>query len=159
MNNQKKQAKEIFNNNLELSISDFQKNDRRKFWQVVRHFVKNETSSSTIPPLCSTLPSGEKQFYFSDEEKAECLNDYFSSISNVDDRNTTLPPFYCKTHNSLSNVSCTENEIELLIQTLNPNKANGLDGISNRMLKSVSKTISKPLAILLNRSFSEVYFL
>ena len=49
----------------------------------------------------------------------------FSSISNVDDRNTTLPPFYCKTHNFLSNVSCTENEIELLIQTLNPNKAIG----------------------------------
>ena len=47
---------------------------------------------------------------------------------------------------------------ELLIQTLNPNKANGLDGISNRMLKSVSKSISKPLAILLNRSFSEGIF-
>ena len=46
----------------------------------------------------------------------------------------------------------------MLVQTLNPNKANGLDRISNRMLKSVSKTISKPLAILLNRSFSEGIF-
>ena len=158
VNNQKKQAKELFYNNLELTISDFQKNDKRKFWQVIRHFVKNENSTSTIPPLCSVSLSGEKQFPFSDEEKAECLNDYFSSISNVDDRNTVLPPFYCKSRNFLSNVSCTENEIELLIQTLNPNKANGLDGISNRMLKSVSKTISKPLAILLNRSFSEGIF-
>ena len=136
--NQKKQAEEIFYNNLELSISVFQKNDRRKFWQVVRHFVKNETSSSTIPPLYSTLPSDEKQFYFSDKEKAECLNDYFSSISNVDDRNTTVPPFYCKSRNSLSSVSCTENEIELLIQTLNPNKANGLN---NYMEGSGSATI------------------
>ena len=158
VNNQKKQAKELFYNNLELTISDFQKNDKRKFWQVIRHFVKNENSTSTIPPLCSVSHSGEKQFHFSDEEKAECLNDYFSSISNVDDRNTVLPPFYCKSRNFLSNVSCTENEIELLIQTLNPNKANGLDGISNRMLKSVSKTISKPLAILLNRSFAEGIF-
>ena len=158
VNNQKKQAKELFYNKLELTISDFQKNDKRKFWQVIRHFVKNENSTSTIPPLCSVSHSGEKQFHFSDEEKAECLNDYFSSISNVDDRNTVLPPFYCKSRNFLSNVSCTENEIELLIQTLNPNKANGLDGISNRMLKSVSKTISKPLAILLNRSFAEGIF-
>ena len=94
VNNQKKQAKELFYNNLELSISDFQKNDRRKFWQVVRHFVNNENSSSAIPPLRSTLPSGKKQFHFSDEEKAECLNEYFSSISNVDDRNTTLSPFF-----------------------------------------------------------------
>ena len=68
VNNQKMQAKEILYNNLELSISDFQKNDRRKFWQVIRHFVKNETSTSTIPPLCSTSLSGEKQFHFPDEE-------------------------------------------------------------------------------------------
>ena len=88
--------------------------------------------------MCSTLPSGEKQLHFSDEEKAECLNEYFSLISNVDDHNTTLPPFLCKSQNSLRQVSCTENELELLIQTLNPNKANGLDGISNRMLKLVS---------------------
>ena len=51
VNNHKKQAKELFYNNLELSISDFQKNDRRKFWQVVRHFVKNENSSSATPTL------------------------------------------------------------------------------------------------------------
>ena len=158
VNNQKKQAKETFYNNLELSISDFQKNDKRKFWQVVRHFVKNNDSFSTIPPLCSTLPSGENKLYFSDEEKAKCLNDYFASISNVDDRNTTLPPLYCKSRNSLTNVSCTEEETEFIIETLNPNKANGLDGISNRMLKAVSKNISKPLAILLNRSFSEGIF-
>ena len=74
----------------------------------------------------------------------------------MDDRNTTLPPFLCKSQNSLRQVSCTENELELLIQTLNLNKANGLDG--NRMLKSFSKSISKPLAILLNRSFSEGIF-
>ena len=50
-------------------------------------------------------------FHFSDDiawwkEKAECLNDYFASISNIDARNTTLPPFYCKSRNFLTNVSC-----------------------------------------------------
>ena len=110
-------------------------------------------------PLCVLhYHPARNNFIFSDGEKAECLNEYFSSISNVDDRNTTLPPFLCKSQNSLRQVSCTENELELLIQTLNPNKANGLDGISNRMLKSVSKSISKLIAILLNRSFSEGIF-
>ena len=89
---------------------------------------------------------------------AECLNDYFASISNVDDQNTALPPFFCKSSNSLSNISCTAEEIELLVQTLNPDKANGLDGNSNRMLRAVSKTISEPLAVLFNRSFSEGIF-
>ena len=60
---------------------------------------------------------------------------------------------FSKSPKSLSNISCTA-EKKLLVQTLNPNKANGLDGISNRMLRAVSKTISEPLAVLLNRSFS-----
>ena len=158
VNNQKKQAKEIFFNNLELSITDFHKNDKRKFWQVVRHFVKNNDSSTTIPPLVSSSPLDRNKFHFTDKEKAECLNDYFASISNVDDQNTALPPFFCKSPNSLSNISCTAEEIELLVQTLNPNKANGPDGISNRMLRAVSKTISEPLAVLFNRSFSEGIF-
>ena len=158
VNNQKKQAKEIFFNNLELSITDFHKNDKRKFWQVVRHFVKNNDSSTTIPPLVSSSPLGGNKFHFTDKEKAECLNDYFASISNVDDQNTALPPFFRKSPNSLSNISCTAEEVELLVQTLNPNKANGLDGISNRMLRAVSKTISEPLAVLFNRSFSEGIF-
>ena len=59
VNNQRKHAKESFYNNLELTITDFENNDKRKFWKVIRHFVKNNSSSSAIPPLSSTLPSGE----------------------------------------------------------------------------------------------------
>lgn len=158
VNNQKKYAKETFFNNLELSILDFHTNDKRKFWKVIRHFVKNSDASSTIPPLSLTLPSGETKIHFTDEEKADCLNEYFASISTVDDQHAQLPPFYAKTPNTMSNVNCTQEEIELLIETLNPNKANGLDGISNRMLKAVCKTISRPLAIIINRSFSEGEF-
>ena len=110
------------------------------FGMYLDFFVKNNDSSTTTPPLCSTWPSGDNKFHFTDKEKAECLNDYVASISNVDDQNTALPPFFRKSPNSLSNISCTAEEIELLVQTLNPNKANGLDGISNQMLRAVSKT-------------------
>ena len=81
VNNQKKQAKEIFFNNLELSITDFQKMINANFG-----FVKNNDSSTTISPLVSSSPLGENKFHFTDKEKAECLNDYFASISNVDDQ-------------------------------------------------------------------------
>ena len=36
--------------------------------------------------------------------------------------------------------------------------ASGDDGISHKMLKGVSKSVSKPLCILMNRSFSEGIF-
>ena len=59
VNNQRKQAKEFFYNNLDLIITDFENNDKRKFWKVIRHFVKNNSSSSAIPPLSSTIPSSK----------------------------------------------------------------------------------------------------
>ena len=31
--------KESFYNNIELPITDFEINDKGKFWQVIRHFV------------------------------------------------------------------------------------------------------------------------
>ena len=84
---------------------------------------------------------------FSDEEKVECLNNYFTSITNVDDSNAQLPPFHAKTQNLLSDIPCNAGEIETLIKLLNPNKATRSKAISNRML-----------SILFNRSFREGIF-
>ena len=91
--------------------------------------------------LCSTLSNGDNQWHFNDQDKANCLNDYFASISTVNDAETQLPPFTKLTDNSLSQIICTELEIENIIEVLNPNKASGDDGISHKMLKSVSKTV------------------
>ena len=63
---------------------------------------------SHIPPLSSTLPSGETQCSFTDEEKADCLNDYSVSISTVNDENTVLPPFEKLTNNSFSTVNLSK---------------------------------------------------
>ena len=86
------------------------------------------------------------------------MNDYFASISTVNDENTQLPPFTKLTDNSLSQIICTEQEIEKATEVLNPNKASGDDGISHKMLKGVSKSVSKPLCILMNISFEEGIF-
>ena len=87
------------------------------------------------------------------------MNDYFASISTVNDENTLSPPFTKLTDNSLSQIICTEQEIEnKTIEVLNPNKASGDDGISHKMLRGVSKSVSKPLCILMNRSFEEGIF-
>ena len=81
-------------------------------------------------------------------EKAECLNEYFTSVSSLDDTNCYLSAFELKCQNQLLNISCTASEIQSLIEILNPNKACGPDGISDKMLKLVAKEISVPLSIL-----------
>ena len=107
--------------------------------------------------LCSTLSIGDNQWHFNDQDKANCLNDYFASISTVNDAETQLPPFTKLTDNSLSQINCTAIEIENIIEVLNPDKVSGDDGISHKMLKCV-KTVSKPLYILMKRSFHEGIF-
>ena len=158
VNNLKKHAKEKFYNNLEISLSDFHTNDKKKFWQVIRHFVKNNNSSGNIPPLISSNSQGQTTYCYTDYEKAECLNEYFTSISTVNDDNVQLPIFQFKTQSSISNITCTASEISNLIEILNPNKATGPDNISNRMLKAVAHEISVPLSILFNRSLGEGSF-
>ena len=108
---------------MDIIVSDFQNNDKRKFWKVIRHFVKSNSSASSIPPLCSTLPNGNNQWHFNDLDKANCLNDYFASISTVNDEHTELPPFSKFTDNSLSQIHCTEHEIENIIEVLNPEQS------------------------------------
>ena len=85
------------------------------------------------------------------------MNDYFASISTVNDEHTRYLLFRSLPI-TLSEINCTEYEIETFIEILNPNKASGDDGISHKMLKGVSKSVSKPLCILMNRSFSEGIF-
>ena len=86
------------------------------------------------------------------------LNKYFTSISTVNDENATLPAFEYKCQNRISSIKYSPDEVVSLIELLNPNKATGPDGISNKMLKAVSKEIAVPLSILFNRSFREGKF-
>ena len=152
INNMKKHAKQIFFNTLEINLSSLQTNDKRGFWRLIRHFVKGNDCSANIPPLSVISPTGESSFFITDQEKAECLNDYFASVSSVNYE------FIRKTENTLSQIIITESEIEEIIRTLNSNKASGPDSISHKMLKGVAKPISKPLALLFNRSITESCF-
>ena len=86
------------------------------------------------------------------------MNKYFTSISTVNDENIDLPASEYKCENRLTRIECTSNEIQTLIELLNPNKATGPDEISNKMLKAVEKEVSVPLNILFNRSFREGKF-
>ena len=52
-----------------------------------------------------------------------------------------FPPITKLTDNSLSQITCTEQEKEKNIEVLNPNKVSGDDGISHKMLRGVFKSV------------------
>ena len=80
------------------------------------------------------------------------------SISKNNDDNSQLPAFEMKCQTKLFNIVCTHEEIQSLIESLNSNKANGPDGISNKMLEPVAEEVPVPLSILFKRSFREDKF-
>ena len=117
--------------------------------------VKNNSSKCDfIPPLLNHNDT----YSFTDIEKANSLNSYFSSISNIDDSQARLPPFLKKTDKQLNNFTITEQDTIDVLSNLNINKANGPDEISHRMLKETVKNICVPLTIIFNRSIQENTF-
>ncbi|MEW8548105.1 MAG: reverse transcriptase family protein, partial [Candidatus Thiodiazotropha sp.] len=151
VNNLKKHAKEKFYNNLEQTLTETASSNKRDFWKIIRHFVKGNKTSESIPPLTSTDVNNQTQMHFTDQEKVECLNTYFSSVSSITDEPPLLPDLMPKTRSKLESIVVTEEEVIDILESLNTNKASGPDLISNKMLKSVARSIAKPLMELFNR--------
>lgn len=153
VNNMKKYAKENYMNNYEDMILN--KNCGSKtFWQLMGRLVDKQPKTSTLPPL----QNSNDVFAFTDDEKATLLNDYFCTISSLDDSNIELPDFNKRTDSSLSSITINTSEIIDVLSSLKLNKASGPDGISHRMLKYTSKTIAVPLCKLFNISLCSKSF-
>ena len=153
VNNMKKHAKETFYNTLEHNIKEFGTNNPRLYWKTVKMLVKQKSSNcDNIAILQDPITN---QYLSSDIEKANILNDYFTSISTIDDQMTSLPQFNLKTQASLHNFYITNENITDVLSNLSINKATGPDSISHRMLKETSQTVCNPLRIIFNRSIQE----
>ena len=155
VNNLKKHAKESFYSNLEEIVFNATANDQKTYWKMLRQFVNKNKPLNVIPPLESDTTL---EIAFTDEDKANQLNDYFVSISTLNDQTAQLPNFQPLSESIIENINLSENEIEEVIQTLLPNKAVGEDLIGHRVLKNIKSTISKPLCMLYNKSLSECSF-
>ena len=156
VNNMKKQAKEIFYNNIEFTLNDASSCNPRQYWKIVKTLIKNNSlTCDFIPPLLNEI---DGTYSFTDTEKANNLNTYFSSVSTIDDSQARLPHFNSKTNAHLHNIIITEQDVIDILANLNINKANGPDEISHRMLKETRFSICTPLSIIFNRSMQENIF-
>ena len=158
VNNLKKHAKEMFYSNLENNLTETMSSNKQDFWKKVRHFIKENKSSGSIPPLLIKAENNETIMHVTDQDKVECFNDYFSSIFTVPDTQPILPNLILKNDAKLDQIVIHEQEVIDMLETLNVHKACGPDDISNKMLKSVAMAIAKPLTILYNRLLEECQF-
>ena len=87
-----------------------------------------------------------------DKEKCDLLNNYFASISTIDEDDNDDPECDIRTDQILNVKDISEDDIIDIIKSLNINKASGLDEISHHMLKNTVQTVYKPLHILFTKS-------
>ena len=83
------------------------------------------------------------------------LNNFFISVSDIEEANITLPNFNSRTESVYSQLQVSESEVKDILNTLKVNKATGPDGISNRMFNHTSKSIAKPLSKLFSLSLEQ----
>ena len=129
----------------------------QKSSKVYLSLLKAFLNSKKIP-LISPL-FHENRFITDFKEKEELFNSFFAKQCSLIRNDSELPTsltFY--TNNRLSTVSFSHEDIGKIIQNLNPNKANGHDNISIRMLKICGSTIYRPLEIIFKEALSTGLF-
>ena len=108
-------------------------------------FIKLKSNTSTTLAIKSvTLTLGTRHF----KHKADLFNSYFATQCRPLEIESVIPPVLCRTPNSLSNITLSQEKILEVIVKLNIKKAHGIDGISTAMLKSCASEVSKPLYLI-----------
>ena len=129
----------------------------KKYKKHLRSLISNKNKSESIPILKKPMESNSEQFHNTDEEKAECPNGYFTSISTID----VLRMHFYQSFPIKQKVVILIFKFLLLILNINSldvNKGVCHDQISHKLLTSTMYIISKPLCKLFNKSLEQVSF-
>ena len=154
VSNMKKIAKTLYFEKINDTINETKTNDPKSYWKIMKAFMKKNDVANIIPPL-KFRENGLDELVFSDEEKCNVLNNYFCSVTHLEENDKPLPPFPKRCNTVLDVIQITSQEIEKTINSLPLNKACGPDKIHHKLLKSIAKEISHPLKILFQRSLYE----
>ena len=108
-----------------------------------------------IPPLVK--PDGETVTL--DKDKAQLLNDYFASQTQLDVSTThVFQNSEARSVPALDMITVNEREVLSLINSLDSNKSAGPDRIPTKLLKFAAVLISDPMAKLFNKSLRDGVF-
>ena len=131
----------------ERNIASKIKSDPKAFFQYVKDRTKPKENISNLTKEDGSLTS-------SDEEKADVLLNFFTSVFTQEDTND-LPHFETKCETKLSFINISETQMLKALNNLKTNKSPGPDNIHPKILKQLSKELSHPLTLLFNKTISD----
>ncbi|PJE78013.1 hypothetical protein CI610_03058 [invertebrate metagenome] len=154
VNNLKKRTKELFYVDINGILDRYSSSNPRNFWKIIRKLIKTPHDSNIIPPIRDIHGNIE----MSDDNKANILNDYFVSISTIDDNNFDVPTVELRTDSTISDIQFETSDITDILKSLNINKAVGNDTISHNMLKNTANSVALQLSIIFRASLETGVF-
>lgn len=132
----------------EKKIACESKTNPKSFWKYVNTKLKRTTGINNLMKPDGTLTD-------SDSEKANILNNFFSSVFTSENMDN-IPDLDPHNNNQfICDIVLTRLAVEKKLYSLNPNKAIGPDKIPALILKEYSVELSVPLAIIFNKSLEE----
>ena len=108
--------------------------------------------NTDIPPLAENNDT-----FYTNKEKANCLNNYFSNQSKVEGDYDPLPPVQML-NSQIDEIQILTEDVQAVIHNLDTSKAVGPDLIHNKLLVAAGPVIIEPLTLLFNKSLNEGIF-
>jgi hypothetical protein len=131
----------------EKTVAKEGKKNPKKFWKYMKEQLHMNTGVNSLKRPDGSLASNDK-------EKAETLNDFFTSVF-TKERTDNLPdlgPASKSNGVTLCDIRLTPSAVKCKLNQLNENKAQGPDKISPKVLKELSEELSTPLCAIFNKS-------
>ena len=137
---------------VEKKIAKNAKSNPKGFWAYTQSQLKTKSS---MPDLIR--PGTEKNPIYakSDEDKAEVLVDYFSSVFTIESDLNNMPPFDERNYdNPLYDINISEKMVYEKLRKIKVNKSPGPDNIHPRVLNNAASNLAKPLSIIFKTSLT-----
>ena len=129
----------------ERKIAEDCKENPKTFWKYVQEQTKAKQGISALKDQDGELKTAEDQ-------KADILNDFFTSVYTTDSTEVPYLEECSKSYGiGLSDIVVTPEAVENKLKQLNPTKAQGPDKIPPRVLKELSHELSIPLTHIFNK--------
>ena len=132
----------------ERMIAGDTKDNPKAVFSYAKKKMKTKSGIADLIKSDNTMASSSK-------DKANVLNDFFSSVFTREDR-SYIPDFPRASYNvPIADMSVTIEDVRKNLDALNPNKAIGPDEIRPRLLKELAAVLAGPIAIIMNKSIQE----
>lgn len=118
----------------------------RKWWRIAKSICQFKNKNTTSSPI-----KVNNNIYTHPKDKANALNDYFTSVSS-NDFDINLPDLAPLSPCVLSDIIITEQDVADQFQILNINKPAGPDNLPPKFLKAIFQSLVTPITILFNKT-------